>query len=60
MRIVRGEAGGGSEGRHAVLYQYIQALLDGQRRVEDDKSETKWKNVIAGTDFEEVADGTLQ
>lgn len=47
-------------GRHAVLYEDVQALLDGQRCIEHDKSETERKDIIAGTDFEEVANGTLQ
>lgn len=47
-------------GRLAVLYEDVQALLDRQRRIEHDKSKTERKDIIAGTDFEEVANGTLQ
>lgn len=45
--------------RRAILDENIQALLDGQGSIEDDESEAKREDVVAITDLQEVANGTL-
>lgn len=51
-------------GRHApmlltILYQDVQALLDQQRGIKNDQAEAQWKNVVACSDLEEIADCAL-
>lgn len=43
----------------AILYENIQAFFDGQGGVEDDQTETQRKNIVARSDFEEIADCAL-
>ena len=35
-----------------ILGENVQALLDGQRGIEDDESETERKDIVAGASFE--------
>jgi hypothetical protein len=42
------------------LDQNIQALLDQQLVIEDDKAARQWKYVVAVSDLEELADASLQ
>lgn len=44
---------------HAILDQDIQAFLNRQRGIEDNKTETEGEDVVAVADFEEIADGAL-
>jgi len=34
-----------------ILYQYVQTLLDQQRRVEDDQSEAERQHIVTATDL---------
>ena len=43
----------------AILYENIQAFLNGQSCVEDDQTETQRENIVARSDFEEIADCAL-
>jgi len=47
------------DGSRAILNENVQALLDGERGVKDDESETEGKDVVTGADLQEVANGTL-
>lgn len=45
---------------HAILDQDIQTLFDRQGRIEYDQAKTQREDIVAGTDFEEVANSRLQ
>lgn len=43
-----------------VLNENIQALLDQEGGIEDDQTVAEGQHVVAGADFEELTDGSLQ
>jgi hypothetical protein len=46
-------------GKLAILNEDVQTLLDGQRRIEDNQTETERKDIITRADFEEIANCAL-
>jgi len=42
-----------------ILYQYVQTLLDQQRRIEDDQSEAEGQHIVTAADLEEGPYSTL-
>jgi hypothetical protein len=61
--LTSGTAFEGSEGEsreRTVLCQDVDALLDEQIGIEDDKAEGEWQDIVAGTNFEEIANRVLQ
>lgn len=46
--------------RSTVLNENVQALLDQEGGIEDDQTVAEGQHVVAGADFEELTDGSLQ